>query len=168
MFEVNTAILLVVSLIGLVAIGVHIAIALGMTSALGIFLVTGADWNAFQTVQSMLAATAYVSLLGKSGMQQVAETNFHKAHYAADQISAIPGFDLQYPDQEFFNEFTLACPMPANEINEALLAEGIVGGYDLSQDYPGLPNHLLMAVTEMNSREEIDFLVAALLEINNA
>jgi len=61
-FEVNTAILLVVSLIGLVAIGVHIAIALGMTSALGIWLVTGADMNAFQTVQRMLAATAYEAI----------------------------------------------------------------------------------------------------------
>ena len=62
MFEVNTAVLLIVSLVGLVAIGVHIAIALGMTSALGIFLVTGADANAFRTVQSMLAATAYEAI----------------------------------------------------------------------------------------------------------
>ncbi len=62
MFEVNTAILLVVSLVVLVAIGVHIAIALGTTSALGIFLVTGADANAFSTVQSMLAATAYEAI----------------------------------------------------------------------------------------------------------
>jgi tripartite ATP-independent transporter DctM subunit len=61
-FEINTAILLVVSLIGLVAIGVHIAIALGITSALGIWLVTGADWYAFGTVQTMLAATAYEAI----------------------------------------------------------------------------------------------------------
>lgn len=53
---------MIVSLVGLVAIGVHIAIALGMTSALGIFLVTGADMNAFRTVQSMLAATAYEAI----------------------------------------------------------------------------------------------------------
>ena len=62
MFEVNTAVILIVSLIGLVAIGVHIAIALGMTSALGIFMVTGADAYAFETVQSMLAATAYEAI----------------------------------------------------------------------------------------------------------
>ena len=62
MFEVDTAILLIVSLVGLVAIGVHIAIALGMTSALGIFLVTGADSYAFDTVQRMLAATAYEAI----------------------------------------------------------------------------------------------------------
>jgi tripartite ATP-independent transporter DctM subunit len=61
-FEVNIAVLLVVSLVVLVAMGVHIAIALGMTSALGIFLVTGADINAFQTVQKMLAATAYEAI----------------------------------------------------------------------------------------------------------
>ena len=62
MFEINTAILLVVSLVGLVAIGVHIAIALGITSALGIWLVTGANWYAFATVQTMLAATAYEAI----------------------------------------------------------------------------------------------------------
>ncbi|MGY9000872.1 MAG: TRAP transporter large permease [Rhodospirillales bacterium] len=62
MFEVDIAILLVVCLIGLVAIGVHIAIALGMTSALGIFMVTGADMNAFHTVRSMLAGTAYEAI----------------------------------------------------------------------------------------------------------
>jgi len=61
-FEANTAILLIVCLIALVAIGVHIAIALGMTSALGIFLVTGADSYAFGTVQRMLAATAYEAI----------------------------------------------------------------------------------------------------------
>jgi tripartite ATP-independent transporter DctM subunit len=61
-FEVSTAVLLVVSLVGLVVIGVHIAVALGITSALGIFLVTGADANAFRTVQTMLAATAYEAI----------------------------------------------------------------------------------------------------------
>ncbi|MEK9795989.1 MAG: TRAP transporter large permease [Alphaproteobacteria bacterium] len=62
MFAADIAILLVVVLIVLVAIGVHIAVALGMTSALGIFMVTGADGYAFQTVQRMLAATAYEAL----------------------------------------------------------------------------------------------------------
>jgi len=61
-FEVNIAVLLVVCLVALVAIGVHIAIALGMTSALGIFMVTGADSYAFRTVQTMLAATAYEAI----------------------------------------------------------------------------------------------------------
>ncbi len=62
MFAADIAILLVVVLIVLVAIGVHIAVALGMTSALGIFMVAGADGYAFQTVQRMLAATAYEAI----------------------------------------------------------------------------------------------------------
>jgi tripartite ATP-independent transporter DctM subunit len=62
MFEVNIAVILVICLVALVAIGVHIAIALGMTSALGIFLVTGADSHSFRTVQTMLAATAYEAI----------------------------------------------------------------------------------------------------------
>ena len=62
MFDANVAILLVVCLVALVADGVHIAIALGMTSALGIFMVTGADSYAFHSVQTMLAATAYEAI----------------------------------------------------------------------------------------------------------
>ena len=62
MFDANVAVLLVVCLVALVAVGVHIAVALGMTSALGIFLVTGADSYAFHSVQTMLAATAYEAI----------------------------------------------------------------------------------------------------------
>ena len=62
MFEVNIAVMLVVCLIILIAMGVHIAISLGMTSAIGIFLTTGADSYAFETVQRMLAATAYEAI----------------------------------------------------------------------------------------------------------
>jgi glycine dehydrogenase subunit 1 len=115
----------------------------------------------------MLAATAYVSLMGKSGMKQVAETCFHKAHYAADSISALPGFDMQFPDQPYFNEFAIKCPMPASEINQKLLGEGIIGGFALGKDFPQLKNTILFALTEMNSREEIDFLISTLAEITN-
>jgi tripartite ATP-independent transporter DctM subunit len=59
LFEANIAIVLIVSLLLMVALGVHIAIALGMTSALGVYLVTGGN---FDIVLSMLASTAYESL----------------------------------------------------------------------------------------------------------
>lgn len=62
MFEVNIAVLLVVSLVLLVASGVHIAIALGMTSALGIFLAMGGGARGFNTMQAMMAATAYEAI----------------------------------------------------------------------------------------------------------
>jgi glycine dehydrogenase subunit 1 len=68
------------------------------------------------------------------------------------------------PVQPFFNEFVVHCPLPAAEINKLLMAHDILGGYDLGQDYPDLIHELLVAVTEMNTRSEIDFLVEVLEE----
>lgn len=111
-----------------------------------------------------LAATVYMSALGKHGLRQVAELNYHKAHYAARRLAELPGYSLWSPTP-FFNEFVLECPLPAGEINEKLLDYGILGGYDLSQDYPQMKKHLLIAVTELISKEEIDLLVDALTEL---
>ncbi len=54
------------------------------------------------------------------------------------------------------------CPKPVSEINQALITEGIVGGYDLGIDYPHLKDHMLVCVTEMNSKTEIDTLLSVL------
>ena len=113
-----------------------------------------------------LGAAIYMSVLGKTGMKQVADLCYQKAHYAAEQLSQVPGYSLCFNDP-FFHEFALCCPKPAAEINEHLLEHGILGGYDLGQDYPSLPNHLLVAVTEMNSKEEIDLLVETLAEVSH-
>ncbi len=111
-----------------------------------------------------LAAAVYLSVMGKHGLRQVAELNYHKAHYAAEQIDALPGYYL-WNEGPFFNEFVIACPRPVAEINAALLEYGILGGYDLGQVYPELENHMLVAVTEMNAREEIDAFAEALGEV---
>jgi len=111
-----------------------------------------------------LATAVYMSTLGKTGLQQVANLCYQKAHYAAAELGKLKGFSVEYK-QTFFHEFVLRCPKPASEVNEYLLANGILGGYDLAQDYPALKNHLLTAVTEMNSKEEIDALVEALKEM---
>ena len=110
-----------------------------------------------------LASTVYLSLLGKNGLKELAQLNYHKAHYAAEKISTVPGFTVN-PVQPFFNEFVVHCPVPAREINQSLLKYDILGGYDLSQDYPDLTHELLVAVTEMNGRSEIDFLAEVLEE----
>ena len=111
-----------------------------------------------------LASAVYMSTLGKTGLQQVANLCYQKAHYAASELSKIDGFGLCFTDP-FFHEFALCCPRPASEVNEYLLEHGILGGYDLGQDYPSLANHLLVAVTEMNSKQEIDTLVEVLKEM---
>lgn len=108
-----------------------------------------------------LAATVYLSVMGKSGLKQAATLSYQKAHYAADQIDALDGYSVDR-SLPFFNEFVVKCPRPVAEINEALIVEGIVGGYDLGRDYPHLANHMLIAVTEMNRKDEIDALVSVL------
>ncbi len=113
-----------------------------------------------------LAAGVYMSLLGQTGMKHVAELCYHKAHYAAEKIAEIPGFSLTF-DAKFFHEFVVTCPKPVAEINAHLLEHGILGGYDLGQDYPEMTDQMLVAVTEMNSKEEIDALVAVLSEVNH-
>ncbi|NPA30791.1 MAG: aminomethyl-transferring glycine dehydrogenase subunit GcvPA [Chloroflexi bacterium] len=112
-----------------------------------------------------LAATVYLGLLGKEGLRKVAELNYHKAHYAAQRLAGLEGYELAFPEAPFFNEFTLKTPLPVAEINRRLLDYGIFGGYDLSQDFPSLDRHMLVAVTEMNTKDEIDLLAAALDEI---
>ena len=114
-----------------------------------------------------LAATVYLSLLGKSGFKQVANLCYQKAHYAAEQIAKLPGFELAYPNTPFFHEFVIKTPKPVNEINLHLEHHWILGGYDLSQDYPEMENQMLIAVTEKISREDINEFVAALEEVTH-
>ena len=114
-----------------------------------------------------LAAAVYMAALGKCGLRQVAELCYHKAHYAADQIDALEGFSV-LRDKPFFKEFVVRCPKPVAEINDALLRRrAIIGGYDLGQSYPDLDNHMLLCVTEMNPKQEIDLLVQTLEEVTS-
>jgi len=113
-----------------------------------------------------LAATIYLSLLGKNGLREVAELCFHKAHYAAQLINKIPGFKVD-DNSVFFNEFTVQCPKDPLQINEYLINEGVLGGLPLGDFYPDLQNHMLIAVTEKNSKESIDLLCELLEEVAN-
>lgn len=108
-----------------------------------------------------LAVCVYLATMGKTGMRKVAELNYHKAHYAADRIDRLDGYKVNR-DKPFFNEFVVRCLQPVEKINQALIEEGIVGGYDLGKDYPHLKDHMLLCVTEMNTKDEIDVLVDVL------
>jgi glycine cleavage system P protein (glycine dehydrogenase) subunit 1 len=111
-----------------------------------------------------LAAATYLATLGKQGLRRVAELCYHKSHYAASAIGGLPGFAVnpQAPAQPFFKEFVVRLPRPVTQIDARLREEGIVGGYDLGRDYPHLAGHMLLAVTEVNTRAAIDRLVDAL------
>lgn len=111
-----------------------------------------------------LAACVYLSLMGKHGLRKAAELCYQKAHYAAEQIDKLEGYSVDR-SQPFFHEFAVHCPTSVSAVNAALIERGIIGGYDLGQDYPTLQDQMLLCVTEMNSKEEIDALVEALAEV---
>jgi glycine dehydrogenase subunit 1 len=108
-----------------------------------------------------LAATVYLTSVGPVGLRKIAEACYHKAHYLADQISALDGFEV-VGEGEFFNEFVVRTPEPVSDINARLREHDIIGGYDLSKVDESLSNMMLICATEMNSKDEIDDLVAAL------
>jgi glycine dehydrogenase subunit 1 len=114
-----------------------------------------------------LAATTYLAAMGRQGLRRVAELCFHKSHYAAAEIGKLSGFSVnpQAPQRPFFREFVVRLPGAVAEFNEHLRTHhGIIGGYDLGRDDPRLRNHMLVAVTEINTRAGIDRLVAGLKE----
>lgn len=114
-----------------------------------------------------LAATIYLSVLGKHGFKQVSNLCYQKAHYAAEQIASIDGFEVMFPETPFFHEFVVKCEQPVDELLEHLLEHDIFGGYKLENDYPELQNCFMLAVTEEISREDIDYLCDVLGEVDH-
>ncbi len=118
------------------------------------------------TNQSLLAvgATIYLAALGKQGFRELGELCVQKAHYAYRQITALPGYRPAF-SSPFFDEFVIELPMPAAQLTRHFAQADIIGGYDLSEGYPGMENHMLFCVTETRTREDIDRLVAVLKEV---
>jgi len=102
-----------------------------------------------------LATTVYLAALGKKGLRHVAELCYHKAHYAARELSKLKGYSLAY-EEPFFNEFVLRCKESPDVINEALLTQKIIGGLDISNIEK---NGMLICVTETVTKNDIDRLV---------
>lgn len=107
------------------------------------------------------AVVTYMACMGQTGLAHMAEMTYHKAHYAASLIEKIPGYSIPIQGT-FFQEFLVRCPLDPKDINAYLLDKGIIGGLDVSDH---IENGLLVAVTEMNTREEIESLAKMMGEI---
>jgi len=109
-----------------------------------------------------LAATVYLETMGRRGLQEVAQQCAQKTAYAVKQIAALEGFSVPFTAPRF-NEFMVHTPVAAKELLARLAAErNITGGLPLSRYFKDRPNDFLVCVTEMNSRADIDALVAGL------
>jgi glycine dehydrogenase subunit 1 len=107
-----------------------------------------------------LRATVYLAALGPEGLRETAELCVRKAHYAAGQLSRLPGVSLRF-DRPFFKEFTLRLPGDAEAHLAGLLRAGYHAVLPLGRWYPGLKDCASLAVTEKRTRQEIDGLAAA-------
>lgn len=110
----------------------------------------------------MLQSCIYMAALGAGGMKQVASLCYDKAHYAASLINSLKGFKVK--NRSFFKEFLVSTPIPAQVIVDRLAKRKIMPGLALSRYDSKKEKELLICVTEMNSKTEIDRLVAALKE----
>jgi glycine dehydrogenase subunit 1 len=111
-----------------------------------------------------LMATIYMSTLGKQGLQRVGELSTAKAHYAAEQLTKIPGVSLRFA-QPFFKEFTLRLPKTPATVVGKLAKKRILPGVPLRTYDRALGDSLLVAVTEQRTKDEIDAYAAALAEV---
>ena len=108
-----------------------------------------------------LAATVYLSVIGKEGLRKAAELCLQKAHYSQREITKIKGFSSPF-SASFFKEFVIKIPVSAEKILKELLKEKIIGGLDIGNYYPELKDHLLICVTEKRTREEMEKFVELL------
>jgi glycine dehydrogenase subunit 1 len=108
-----------------------------------------------------LAATIHLCTLGKEGLRRLAELNLRRAAYARQQLASIPGCRAPFTGPTF-NEFVLETPKPASALIRQLSQQRLIPGIDLGRFYPARAHQLLICVTEMNAREDIDRLCTAL------
>ncbi len=108
-----------------------------------------------------LAATVYMSALGKNGMKQVAETSVRNTQFAIQKLTEA-GAKVRFPNRKVFCEFVLELPKDPAAVRDALLEKGILAGLPLGTYYDELSNCLLVAVTETRTKEQIDNFAAEL------
>ncbi len=110
-----------------------------------------------------LAFSIHLTLLGETGLRNLAALNHAGAVSAAARLGGVPGVELV--NGPFFNEFTLKLAKESRPIVRSLAGQGILAGVSLGRlypDAPGLANGLVVAVTETSSAEDVESLAEAL------
>jgi glycine dehydrogenase subunit 1 len=110
-----------------------------------------------------LATTVYMTALGKNGLQSVATTTVRNTQYAISELTKAGG-KVKFAGK-VFGEFVLSLPKNATEVRDALLEKGVLAGLPLGAYYGGMDNDLLVAVTEVRTKDHIDQFAKALKEV---
>jgi glycine dehydrogenase subunit 1 len=127
----------------------------------------GKEWVGTAAALWGITAGVYMALMGPQGFAEIGEGIMQRARYAATRIGKIKGVRSPYFNSPHFKEFVVNFDDTGKTvagINDALLAQGIFGGKDLSPEFPSLGNSALYCITEVHTKDDIDRLVAALEE----
>ncbi|MBF9281946.1 aminomethyl-transferring glycine dehydrogenase subunit GcvPA, partial [Staphylococcus epidermidis] len=111
-----------------------------------------------------LASSIAMSALGKQGIYEIAVQNLKNANYAKNKFEE-HGFEVL--KAQSFNEFVVKFNQPIKNINLKLAEYGYIGGFDLGEVSDDFKNHMLVAVTELRSKDEIDDFVTKAGELND-
>ncbi|MDH3563438.1 MAG: glycine dehydrogenase, partial [Gammaproteobacteria bacterium] len=101
------------------------------------------------------ASTIYMALLGPEGLERVARASHANTLALVERLTAIKGVTRVF-NRPVFHEAVLRLDAPVADALRALEAQGILGGYDLSEHYPHLGQALLICATETRTREDIE------------
>jgi glycine dehydrogenase subunit 1 len=112
-----------------------------------------------------VAAAAYLSILGKEGLETLAKVNMARALKLQKLIGQLEEFDSPAFDAYHFNEFAVRTPVRPEKINKLLIKKGIIGGLPLHGHIRQLEDHMLLCATELTSDEDMERLVEALREV---
>ncbi len=118
------------------------------------------------TNQGLMAmrATVYMTAVGKNGLGKIASLCFDKAHYAAEQIAALPNYSLKF-DGPFFKEFVVQTTNDVTKVLDACHDKGIMAGVPMRKWFREMDDCFAVAVTEKRTKAEIDKLVETLASI---
>ena len=114
-----------------------------------------------------ISTAVYLSLMGPNGMRELAENILRKSAYLKKRLSQIPGVSIRL-DSASFKEFVVdfsASSKSVEQINQALLKEGIFGGKDITEEFEEFSNCALYCITETHTKENLDQLTSALEKI---
>lgn len=110
-----------------------------------------------------LAASVYMATMGEEGLKDVAKESYLRAHYLADEIKKVDGFELKF-NKPFFKEFVVKSKYDIDKIIPKMIDKGVFAGINM-KTFGGSNNEMLVAVTEKRSKPELDIYVNALKEV---
>ena len=129
---------------------------------------SGKEWVGTAAALWGITAGVYLALMGPQGMVEIGEGIMQRVRYAMKKIAHIPGIKIPFEETHHFKEFVVNFDSTGKTvavINQALLAQGIFGGKDLSGEFPELGQSALFSITEVHTQADIDRLVATLEEV---